>query len=161
MGTCIVRSALRSTSRVIIILKCLEYVRAHRFKYRLHAVRGYGGAKAGSGSRSFGILRNTYVDGTTGVTVQNVDTDVGKSQLANMLARKEPGPGYVHLPCGVNGEDAGGWDIEAVAELTAEYRREQKRLHGDPLVQADGASEPPSGLFSVQPSGVVDLAAKD
>jgi len=120
-----VRSALRSTSRVIIILKCLEYVRAHRFKYRLHAVRGYGGAKAGSGSRSFGILRNTYVDGTTGVTVQNVDTDVGKSQLANMLARKEPGPGYVHLPCGVNGEDAGGWDIEAVAELTAEYRREQ------------------------------------
>jgi len=103
--------------------ECLEYVRAHRFKGRLHAVRGYGGAKA-SGGRSFGILRNTYVDKTTGVTVQNVDTDVGKSQLANMLARKEPGPGYVHLPCGVNGEDAGGWDIEAVAELTAEYRRE-------------------------------------
>ena len=71
------------------------------------------------------ILRNTYVDKTTTVTVQNVDPDVGKLQLANMLARKEPGPGYVHLPCGVNGEDAGGWDIEAVAELTAEYRREQ------------------------------------
>ena len=51
--------------------------------------------------------------------------DVGKSQLANMLARKEPGPGYVHLPCGVHGEVAGGWDIEAVAELPAEYRREQ------------------------------------
>ena len=104
--------------------ECLEYVRAHRFKCRLHAVRGYGGTKA-SGGRSFGILRNTYVDKTTGVTVQNIDTDVGKSQLANLLARGEPGPGYVHLPCGVNGKVAGGWDIEAVAELTAEYRREQ------------------------------------
>jgi phage terminase large subunit GpA-like protein len=104
--------------------ECLEYVRTHRFKCRLHAVRGYGGAKTGGG-RSFGILRNTYVDKTTGVTVQNVDTDVGKSQLASMLARKEPGPGYVHLPCGVHGEVAGGWDIEAIAELTAEYRREQ------------------------------------
>jgi phage terminase large subunit GpA-like protein len=90
----------------------------------LHAVRSYGGAKT-SGGRSFGILRNTYTDKTTKVTVQNVDTDVGKSQLANMLARKEPGPGHVHLPCSVNGEDVGGWDIEAVAELTAEYRREQ------------------------------------
>src|SRR5215469_5453331 len=83
--------------------ECLEYVRAHRFKGRLHAVRGYGGAKA-SGGRSFGV------------TVQNIDTDVGKSQLANLLARGEPGPGYIHLPCGVNGEVAGGWDIEAVAE---------------------------------------------
>jgi phage terminase large subunit GpA-like protein len=106
--------------------ECLEYVRAHRFKGRLHAVRGYGGARPGAGgSRSFGILRNTYVDKTTGVRVQNVDTDAGKSQLANMLERKEPGPGYVHLPCGVNGEVAGGWDLEAVSELTSEYRREE------------------------------------
>ena len=34
-------------------------------------------------------------------------------------------PWVVHLPSGPNGEVAGGWDIEAVAELTAEYRREQ------------------------------------
>lgn len=70
------------------------------------AVRGYGGAK-GIGGRSFGILRNVYVDKTTQVAVQNVDTDIGKSQLANMIARKESGPGYVHLPCGVHGEVAG------------------------------------------------------
>ena len=38
----------------------------------------------------------------------------------DLCLRKEPGPGFVHLPCGVNGEVAGGWDIEAVAELTAE-----------------------------------------
>ena len=61
---------------------------------------------------------------TTGVTVQNVDVDIAKSQLANMLARREPGPAYVHLPCGPNGEVKGGWDADAVAELTAEYRRQ-------------------------------------
>jgi phage terminase large subunit GpA-like protein len=38
--------------------ECLEFVRAHRYKCRLHAVRGVGGARAGSGARSFGILRN-------------------------------------------------------------------------------------------------------
>jgi phage terminase large subunit GpA-like protein len=53
-----------------------------------------------------------------------VDVDIAKSQLANMLARRERGPGYVHLPCGENGEVAGGWDIDAIAELTAEYRRQ-------------------------------------
>jgi phage terminase large subunit GpA-like protein len=41
-----------------------------------------------------------------------------------MLVRKEPGAGYVHLPCGPNGEVKGGWDAEVVAELTAEYRRQ-------------------------------------
>src|SRR5215469_14362297 len=32
----------------------LKYIRAHPFKGRVHAVRGYGGAKTGSGGRSFG-----------------------------------------------------------------------------------------------------------
>jgi phage terminase large subunit GpA-like protein len=105
--------------------ECLEFVRAHRYKCRLHAVRGVGGARAGSGARSFGILRNVYLDKSTGTSVQNLDADIGKSQLATMLARKEPGPGYVHLPCGPNGENAGGWDADAVSELTAEYRREE------------------------------------
>ena len=88
-----------------------------------------------------------------------MDTDVGKSQLANMLARKEPGPGYVHLPCGVNGEVAGGWDIEALAELTAEYRREQN-LRGYTLTRWYKRM-PPFGLFSVRPGGVGDIAAKN
>jgi phage terminase large subunit GpA-like protein len=61
--------------------------------------------------------------------VTNVDVDIAKSQLANMLARRDPGPGYVHLPCGTNGEVKGGWDVEAVGELTAEYRR-QTNLRG-------------------------------
>jgi phage terminase large subunit GpA-like protein len=69
-------------------------------------------------------LRNRYTDKSTSVVVTNVDVDIAKSQLANMLARREPGPGYVHLPCGENGEVAGGWDIDAIAELTAEYRRQ-------------------------------------
>jgi phage terminase large subunit GpA-like protein len=56
--------------------------------------------------------------------VTNVDVDLGKNILATMLARKEPGPGYVHLPCGPNGEVKGGWDAETIAELTAEYRRQ-------------------------------------
>jgi phage terminase large subunit GpA-like protein len=104
--------------------ECLEYIRSRKAKCRLHAVRGYGGAKTSASTRSFGILRNVYLDKSTGVSVQNLDTDIGKSQLASMLARSEPGPGYVHLPCGPNGEEVGGWDHQAVAELTAEYRRE-------------------------------------
>jgi hypothetical protein len=51
-----------------------------------------------------------------------VCVDIAKSQLANMLARKDPI--QVHLPCGENGEVKGGWDVEAIAELTAEYRRQ-------------------------------------
>ena len=79
--------------------------------------------------RSFGILRNRYFDKTTGVTVQNLDVDIAKSQLANMLGRRVAGGGYVHLPCGPDGEDKGGWDQETIAELTAEYRR-QTNLRG-------------------------------
>jgi phage terminase large subunit GpA-like protein len=104
--------------------EALEYVRAHGRRYRLRALRGYAPAKAQAAGRSFGILRNSYQDKTTHVVVQNVDVDIAKSQLANMLARRDPGPGYVHLPCGPYGEVKGGWDSEAIAELTAEYRRE-------------------------------------
>jgi phage terminase large subunit GpA-like protein len=105
--------------------ECLEYVRSHGGRHRLRALRGYAPQKAVSAGRSFGILRNSYMDkATRTVVVHNVDVNIAKGQLADMLARSEPGPGYVHLPCGPNGEDAGGWDIETVAELTAEYRRE-------------------------------------
>ena len=74
-------------------------------------------------------MRNSYLDKATHVTVTNVDVDIGKNIIAEMLSRKEPGPGYVHLPCGPNGEVKGGWDQEAIAELTAEYRR-QTNLRG-------------------------------
>src|SRR5262249_15055363 len=102
----------------------LEYCRAHGRRHRLRALRGYAPAKAQTEGRSFGILRNVYQDKTTHIVVQNVDVDIAKSQLANMLARREPGPGYVHLPCTEDGGVAGGWDAEAIEELTAEYRRE-------------------------------------
>jgi phage terminase large subunit GpA-like protein len=103
--------------------QAIEFVRAHTLRCRLRAVRGYGVDRARAAGRSFGILRNFFRDKATGVLVQNIDTDIGKSQLSDMLSRKEPGPGYVHLPCAADGSDVGGWDIEAVAELTAEYRR--------------------------------------
>jgi phage terminase large subunit GpA-like protein len=109
--------------------ECLEFIRTHGFRLRLRAVRGYSPARGLAAGRSFGILRNRYTDKTTGVLVQNVDVDIAKTQLANMLARRDPGPGYVHLPCGPNGEVKGGWDSETVAELTAEYRR-QTNLRG-------------------------------
>jgi phage terminase large subunit GpA-like protein len=103
--------------------ECLEFVRAHG-RLRIKAVRGYAVQRAQSSGRSFGIVRNRYPDKTTGVIVTNIDVDIAKSQFANMLARKEPGPGFVHLPCGPDGEVKGGWDQEAIAELTAEYRRQ-------------------------------------
>ncbi|PYK64927.1 MAG: hypothetical protein DME50_10900 [Verrucomicrobia bacterium] len=107
--------------------QCLEFVRAHGWLARLRAVRGYAAQRAVVSGRSFGILRNRYVDKSTGVTVTNVDVDIAKSQLANMLARKDPGPGYVHLPCAPDGGIAGGWDLDAVGELTAEYRRQSNQ----------------------------------
>jgi phage terminase large subunit GpA-like protein len=101
----------------------LEFVRVNGW-HKVRAVRGYAAQRSLSSGRSFGILRNRYQDKSTGVTVTNIDVDIAKTQIANMLARKEPGAGYVHLPCGANGEIAGGWDIEAITELTAEYRRQ-------------------------------------
>jgi phage terminase large subunit GpA-like protein len=109
--------------------ECLEFVRAHGYKCRLRAVRGYAPAKGLGAGRTFGILRNIHPDKTTNVGIQNVDVDIAKSQLADMLSRKDPGPGFVHLPCGPNGEDKGGWTVEAIAELTSEYRR-QANLRG-------------------------------
>jgi phage terminase large subunit GpA-like protein len=109
--------------------EALEFVRARGGRLRLRAVRGYALARALAAGRSFGILRNSYLDKATHVTVTNVDVDIGKNIIAEMLSRKEPGPGYVHLPCGPNGEVKGGWDQEAIAELTAEYRR-QTNLRG-------------------------------
>jgi len=102
----------------------LEFVRARGGRLRLRAVRGYAPARALAAGRSFGILRNSYLDKATHLTVTNIDADIGKNIIAEMLSRKEPGAGYVHLPCGPNGEIKGGWDQETVAELTAEYRRQ-------------------------------------
>jgi phage terminase large subunit GpA-like protein len=102
----------------------LEFVRARGGRLRLRAVRGYALARSQAAGRSFGILRNSYLDKATHVTVTNVDVDIGKSVIAEMLARKEPGAGYVHLPCGPDGEVKGGWDVDAIGELTAEYRRQ-------------------------------------
>lgn len=107
----------------------LEFVRVKGGRLRLRAVRGYAPGRALAAGRSFGILRNSYLDKATRVTVTNVDVDIGKNIIAEMLSRKEPGPGYVHLPCGKNGENVGGWDQETIAELTAEYRR-QSNLRG-------------------------------
>jgi phage terminase large subunit GpA-like protein len=104
--------------------QALEFVRAHGGRLKLRAIRGYAPARAMSAGRSIGILRNSYIDKSTRVTVQNVDVDIGKSIITEMLARKEPGAGYIHLPCGPNGEDVGGWDAETIAELTSEYRRQ-------------------------------------
>lgn len=87
-------------------------------------MRGYAPNRSQAAGRSFGILRNVYQDKTTGVQVQNIDVDIAKTQLATLLARREPGAGFVHLPCGPNGEVKGGWDEEAIGELTAEYKRE-------------------------------------
>jgi phage terminase large subunit GpA-like protein len=101
----------------------LAFVREKGWKYKLRAIRGYGVEKRRAGP-GIGILRNVFTDKSTLVRVQNVDTDAAKTQLANMLARSEPGPAFVHLPAGRQGEDVRGWDFETVAELTSEYRRQ-------------------------------------
>jgi phage terminase large subunit GpA-like protein len=104
--------------------EAIEFVRARGGRCRLRAVRGYALARAQAAGQSMGILRNSYLDKATHVRVTNIAVDTAKNVLASMLARKEPGAGYVHLPCGPNGEVKGGWDQETIAELTAEYRRQ-------------------------------------
>jgi phage terminase large subunit GpA-like protein len=106
--------------------ECLEFVRAHSY-HGLRAIRGYAPHKGETSGRSFGILRNRYTDKSTSVTVHSIDVNAAKSMIASMLARKDPI--QVHLPCAADGGVKGGWDIEAVAELTAEYRR-QSSLRG-------------------------------
>ena len=133
----------------------LEFVRAKGGRLRLRAVRGYALARALAAGRSFGILRNSYVDKATHVTVTNVDVDIGKNIIAEMLSRKEPGAGFIHLPCGPNGEDKGGWDQETIAELTAEYRR-QTNVRGYTVsrwYQAIGPAESSPGLRGVCTGG--------
>jgi phage terminase large subunit GpA-like protein len=100
----------------------LAFIRSCPYKYRPKAIRGYA-PRVGRGMSGIGLLRNSYVDKTTGVRVTNVDVDAAKTQFATMLARQVPGPGYFHLPADVNGEDIGGWDFDTVSELVAEYRR--------------------------------------
>ena len=75
----------------------LEFVRANGGRLRLRAVRGYAPARALAAGRSFGILRNTYQDKATHVTVTNVDVDIGKNIIAEMLSRKEAGAGLCAL----------------------------------------------------------------
>jgi phage terminase large subunit GpA-like protein len=103
----------------------LAYIKTIGARLRLRGVRGLGIDKSRtSAGRGFGLVRNSYVDKSTRVTVTNIDTDIAKTTIANLLARKEPGPGYVNLPSGAHGEEVGGWDRDAIDELTAEYRRE-------------------------------------
>jgi phage terminase large subunit GpA-like protein len=101
--------------------ECLEFVRAHSY-HGLRAVRGYAPHKGETSGRSFGIVRNRYVDKSTSVVVHSIDVNIAKSMLAGMLARKNPI--QVHLPRAADGAAAGGWSLEAVSELTSEYRRQ-------------------------------------
>jgi phage terminase large subunit GpA-like protein len=109
--------------------EALAFIRAHSWRLKLRAIRGWAPA-GGKGITGIGLLRNTYTDKNTLTKVQNIDVDAAKTMLATMLSRSEPGPGYIHLPSGRNGQDVGGWDLETLAELTAEYRRQMPSKGG-------------------------------
>src|SRR5215469_5920313 len=52
--------------------------------------------------------------------VINVDVNVAEDQIAQMLAKTEPGPGYVHIPSGPGGASTRGFDPHVIEEFTAE-----------------------------------------
>jgi phage terminase large subunit GpA-like protein len=112
--------------------ECLEFIRAYGWRLRLKAIRGYSPAKGLAAGRSFGILRNRFPDRSTGVLVQTVDVDICKTTLMTMLQRKEPGAGFVHIPCNADGSAKGGWDQAATEELEAEYPR-KTNVRGYPV----------------------------
>jgi phage terminase large subunit GpA-like protein len=53
-------------------------------------------------------------------TVVNVDVNVAKDQIAAMLAKTEPGAGFVHIPSGPGGAPIRGFDPHVIEEYTAE-----------------------------------------
>jgi phage terminase large subunit GpA-like protein len=52
--------------------------------------------------------------------VVNVDVNVAKDQIAGMLAKTEPGAGFVHIPAGLGGAPIRGFDQHVIEEFTAE-----------------------------------------
>ena len=52
--------------------------------------------------------------------VVNVDVNVAKDQIAQMLAKTGPGAGFVHIPCGPAGAPIRGFDERVVEEFTTE-----------------------------------------
>jgi phage terminase large subunit GpA-like protein len=53
-------------------------------------------------------------------TVINVDVNVAKDQISGMLAKTEPGPGFIHIPGGPGGAPVRGFDQHVIEEFTAE-----------------------------------------
>jgi phage terminase large subunit GpA-like protein len=99
---------------------------------KVRGVRGLGIDKRRSTSAGVSIIRNVYMDKTLRVPIQNLDTDAAKTMVSTMLARGEPGPGYVHFPAGENEEDVRGFNLESLSEFTAEYRT-KKVISGYPI----------------------------
>jgi phage terminase large subunit GpA-like protein len=112
--------------------RCLQFVRLNAAK-GLRAMRGLGADKRKSTQQKASIIRNVYFDKALKVPIQNIDVDAAKTAIGTMLIRKEPsGPGIVHFPCGQTGEEVRGFDLDAIAEFTAEYRR-KKMVNGYPV----------------------------
>jgi len=99
----------------------LEWCKQRQFK-NVRAVRGLGVDKRksmGGGA----VIRGAYHDKIARARVQNLDVDSAKTLIATLLAQKEPGAAFVHIPRGPNGEEVRGFDSDTISELTAEYRR--------------------------------------
>jgi phage terminase large subunit GpA-like protein len=110
--------------------KALEWTKQRAFK-GVRAVRGLGVDKrksTGGGS----VIRGAYHDKILRTRVQNLDVDSAKTLLATLLAQKEAGAAYVHLPRGPNSEEVRGFDSDTISELSSEYRRKTVR-NGYPI----------------------------
>jgi phage terminase large subunit GpA-like protein len=103
----------------------LEWCKQRAFK-GVRAVRGLGVDKRKS-TGGGAIIRGAYHDKVLRTRVQNLDVDSAKTLIATLLAQKEPGAGYVHIPRGPNGEEVRGFDSDTIAELSSEYRRKTVR----------------------------------
>ena len=52
--------------------------------------------------------------------VVNIDVNVAKDQIAAMLAKTEPGAGFIHIPSGPGGTPVRGFDQHVIEEFTSE-----------------------------------------
>jgi phage terminase large subunit GpA-like protein len=98
----------------------LRFAKEHWSGGRLFACKGLGADKRKSVGGGPILHSENRTKRPPYVIVVNVDVNVAKDQIAEMLAKTQPGGGFVHIPAGSGGSPIRGFDQHVIEEFTAE-----------------------------------------